>query len=170
MKPLKTLKGSRIWYSKFGVGKRVGSKIYVHKDYALDVVPTEILWDAQDILHKYEPGASFNCICYDLKQPNIIRFDEAPRFDVDREPYPGVMWTVDTSRIDEGERCYRVGYSDAIWHHKWLWVEQNYQGFDVEESYKWSELWLSKVDETASGHEHKWKEQLKKYNLVQGGM
>ena len=30
MKPLKTLKGSRIWYSAFGVGKKVGSKIYVH--------------------------------------------------------------------------------------------------------------------------------------------
>ena len=165
MEPLKTLKGSRIWYSKFGVGKQVGSKIYVHKDYALDVIPTDVLWDAQDILHKYEPGALFNCICYDLKNPNVIRCDEAPRFDIDREPYPGIMWTVDVSHIDEGERCYRVSYSDTIWHHRWLWIKSDYQGFDVKESYEWSKLWLSKVAEVASGYKHKWIEQLKKYNV-----
>jgi hypothetical protein len=166
MKPLKTLKGSRIWYSKFGVGKQVGSKVYMHKDYALDIVPTDVLWNAQDILRKYEPGASFNCICYDLKNPNVIRFDEAPRFDTDREPYPGIMYTVDVSRIDEGERCYKVSYSDAIWHHKWLWVANDYKGFDVRESYEWSRHWLSKLGEVASGYPHKWTEQLNKYNVI----
>ena len=163
MKPLKTIKGSRIWYSKLGVGKQVGNKIYVHKDYASDIVPTDILQNAQNILQKYEPGASFNCICYDLNNPNVIRFDEAPKFDTDREPYPGIMWTVDTSRIDEGERCYRVSHSYAIWHHKWLWVKQDYQGFDVNESYEWSKHWLSKLPEVASGYCYEWNEQLKKY-------
>lgn len=166
MEPLKTLRGSRIWYSQFGVGKRVGSKIYVHKNYALDVVPTDVLWGAQDILHTYEPGFSFNCICYDLKNPNVIRFDEAPRFDTDREPYPGIMYTVDVSRIDEGERCYKVGYSDAIWHHKWLWCANDYQGFDVQASYEWSRHWLSQLPEVASGSLHKWNEQLQKYNII----
>lgn len=165
MKPLKTLNGSRIWYSSFGVGKKVGSKIYVHKDYVLDIISIELLQNAQDILYKYEPDASFNCICYDLKNPNVIRFDEAPRFDADREPYPGIMWTVDVSRIDEGEKCYRVGYSDALWHHKWMWVKSDYDGFDIQSSYEWSKRWLSKLPEVASGYQHKWNEQLKKYNI-----
>lgn len=166
MEPLKTLKGSRIWYSKFGVGKQVGSKIYVHKDYAFNIVPTDVLLKAQDVLRKYEPGAVFNCICYDLKNPSVIRFDEVPRFDTDREPYPGIMWTVDTSRIDEGANCYRVNYSDYIWHHKWLWVTSGYKGFDIQESYEWSQLWLKKVNETASGRFCKWQEQLQKYNVL----
>lgn len=166
MKPLKTLNGSRVWYSKLGVGKQVGSKIYVHKDYALEVVPTDVLWCAQDILHKWEPGASFNCICYDLKNPNVVRFDEAPRFDTDREPYPGIMYTVDVSRADEGEKCYKVGYSGAIWHHKWLWVDAGYEGFDVQTSYDWSRQWLGKLAEVASGSAAKWAEQLKKYNVI----
>ena len=165
MEPLKTLKGSRIWYSKYGVGKKIGSKIYMHKDYALDIIPIDILWDAQDTLYKYEPGASFNCICYDFKNPNIVRFDEAPKFDTDREPYPGIMWTVDVSRINDGERCYRVSYSDLIWHHKWLWVDRNYQGFDIQESYNWSKLWLSKVNGVASGYRQIWNQQLHEVGL-----
>ena len=165
MKPLKTLKGSRIWYSKFGVGKMVGGKIYVHKDYALDIVPTDVLWNAQDILHKFEPGAVFNCICYDTKNPNVVRFDEAPRFDEDREPYPGIMWTVDVSRADEGERCYKVGYSDAIWHHKWMWVKEDYKRFDVQANYMWSKYWLALLPEIASGYSHIWIQQLEKYEI-----
>lgn len=166
LKPLYTKKKSKIWYYNNSVGKRVGSKIYVHKDYALDIIPTDILWDAQDVLYKYEPEASFSCICYDLKNSSVIRFDEAPKFDTDREPYPGIMWTVDISRINEGERCYRVSYSDAIWHHKWLWVKSNYKGFDVQKSYEWSKSWLSELPEVASGYSHKWEEQLKKYNII----
>ena len=166
MEPLNTLRGSKIWYSKFGVGKQVGSKVYVHKDYALDIIPTEVWWDAQDILHKYEPQFTFNCVCYDLKNPNVVRFDEAPRFDTDSEPYPGIMCTVDVSRIDEGERCYRVSCSDAIWHHKWLWTKADYEGFDVQASYEWSKHWLSLLPEVASGYRHKWEEQLRKYNIL----
>ena len=31
MKPLYTKRGSKIWYSRFGIGKQIGSKIYFHK-------------------------------------------------------------------------------------------------------------------------------------------
>ena len=165
MKPLKTLKGSRIWYSKYSVGKAIGSKLYVHKDYADMAIPKHIYEKAKELLYKYEPGLSFNCLCYDTKTPNIIRFDEAPNFDSAREPRPGIMWTVDVSRIHEGERCYRVSYSDAIWHHKWMWVKEDYKGFDVQENYEWSKLWLSKLDEVASGSQNKWSEQLRKVGL-----
>ena len=129
MYPLKTLKGSKICYSKYGVGKEIGGKIYIHKDYALEVIPTDVLNNAQDMLHKYEPCFEFNCVCYNKKQPNIVRFDEAPDFNTEREPHPGVMFTVDTSI--NGEGCYKYRYSDLIWYHKWLWVDENYKGFNV---------------------------------------
>lgn len=160
LKPLKTLKGNRIWYAKGGIGKKVGDKIYLHKDYALDVVPTDVWWDAQDILHDFAPDFKYNCICYSPKE-NVIRFDEAPDFNTAREPHPGKMLTLNLNTFSKTME-FKESHSDMIWHHKWLWVTENYDGFDVSESYAWSKLWLSKVNEVASGSLAKWKNNSKK--------
>lgn len=40
--PLKTLNGSVIKRSKYGVGKEIGGKIYLHRNYAEDVIPSDI--------------------------------------------------------------------------------------------------------------------------------
>ena len=75
MQPLKTLKGSRIWYSKFGVGKQVGSKIYFHKSVHDKIVPQDV-WDkAVEILERTRPLKGIETVCYDLKKSNIVRFD-----------------------------------------------------------------------------------------------
>ena len=89
MEPLKTLKGSRIYYSKFGVGKSIGSKIYFHKSVWDKIVPTDI-WDkAQQIIKSlstqqklWQMGCvewEYETICYDLKNPTILRYDSCPR-------------------------------------------------------------------------------------------
>lgn len=158
--PLKTLKGSRIWYAKGGIGKKVGDKIYLHKDYALDVVPTDVWWDAQDILHKYEPGATFNCICYDLKRPSVVRFDACVDFDIEDCPVVGWQYTVDTY-----SRTLKKKYCSQLFHHKWLWCKEDYTGFDMQASYEYSKRWTNKFEEVASGYPDKWEEQLKKYGL-----
>lgn len=162
--PLYTNKGSKIWYSKFDVGKQMGSKIYMHKDYALEIIPTDVWNDAQDILHNYEPSFEFNCVCYDLKNPNIIRFDEALNFNTAREPQVGTMIIVGTAL--RGEKSYKIFQSNMCWHHKWLWVLPDYQGFNVQESYDWSKLWLSKLEEPANGSRPIWNKQLAKYGLT----
>lgn len=171
MKPLKTLKGSRIWYSKFGVGKMVGSKVYFHKSVWDQIVP-QYVWDqAQQIMdtpevHEklWERGCfewEYETICYDLKNPTMLRFDSCPSFNLQREPTVGWMMFVN---IENGSVSFK--YNQQIYHHKWLWVSKDYDGFDIKESYEWSKRWSNKLSEIASGYRHKWEEQLKKYNLV----
>ena len=171
MGPLKTLKGSRIWYSKFGVGKQVGSKVYFHKSVHERIVPQDV-WDKAmemkddfDGMSNHNNPIQFNTVCYDLRQPNIVRIDECPEFDTSSEPCVGKTYTFDTEN-----NLISIAINQQIFHHKWLWVEPDYKGFDVIKSYEWSKLWLSKLKETASGWEHKWWEQLRKYNVIQGGM
>lgn len=162
MEPLKTLKGSRIWYSKFGVGKQVGSKIYMHINLRFGIIPSDI-WDkAVEILVDNDLSPDrFYTLCYDFHKPFIVRFDICEGFCTEREPVVGQMVYVDTATGKVWNK-----YNSQIYHHKWLWVPEGFTGFDVQESYDWSKLWLSKVNETASGYPHKWEEQLKKYNII----
>ena len=137
LSPLKTLKGSVIKRSsKYGVGKEIGGQIYFHKNYVDDICPN--LYElAKDILEEEYPDFKYNCLMYDKKKPDTLRFDEAPDFDSAREPMPG---------------------------HKWLWVKDDYKGFDVEESYEWSKKWLEKIS-SPSGYIDKWKAELKDAGL-----
>lgn len=162
MEPLKTLKGSRIWYSKFGVGKQVGSKIYFHKFVWDKIIPKDVWNRALEVLEINKLKLIwFQTVCYDFKQPNIVRFDTCPGFNLQKEPMVGHMFFVDVNTGIVTDK-----YNNQIYHHKWLWVTENYEGFDVQESYEWSKLWLSKLPETASGRPYLWEEQLKKYNII----
>ncbi len=162
MKPLKTLKGSKIWYSKFGVGKQMGSKIYFHKSVWDKIVPKDV-WDkALEVLEINKLNIKgLQTVCYDFKQPHIVRFDTCPGFNSHEEPMVGHMFFVDVNIGIVTDK-----YNNQIYHHKWLWVNEDYEGFDVQESYEWSKLWLSKLPETASGRVYLWEEQLKKYNII----
>lgn len=159
LSPLKTLKGSVIKRSsKYGVGKEIGGQIYFHKNYVDDICP-HLYELAKDILEEEYPDFKYNCLMYDKKKPDTLRFDEAPDFDSAREPMPGTMLSVDTSN---GEIIKR--YSPQIWHHKWLWVKDDYKGFNVEESYEWSKKWLEKIS-SPSGYIDKWRAELKDVGL-----
>ena len=96
-------------------------------------------------------GFSYNCINYDPKNPNVVRFDEAPDFDTAREPITGRFIYVDANT---GE-VIKTGSSNQIWHHKWQWVAPDYKGFDVQKSYEWSKEWTQKMTHP-SGYRDKW--------------
>ncbi|MBQ2856665.1 MAG: hypothetical protein IJE78_06015 [Bacteroidaceae bacterium] len=158
--PLKTLKGSRIARSKYGVGKDIGGSIYLHKQYADEVIPEEDLNYAEEILADTYPNFEYNCIRWDYKT-NKISFQEAPDFDTAREPVVGDYVTVD---LQTGN--VRTGHSDYIWHHKWLWCRNDYTGFDVEDSWNWSKKWLSVLTEPSDGNGiNRWNAQLRRFNL-----
>lgn len=159
LSPLKTLKGSVIKRSSnYGVGKEIGGQVYFHKDYVEDICP-HLYELAKDILEEKYPDFSYNCLMYDKRTPEVLRFDEAPDFDSAREPTPGNMLSVDTNTEKIVKR-----FSPQIWHHKWLWVKDDYKGFDVEESYEWSKKWLEKIS-SPSGYKDKWIAELKDAGL-----
>lgn len=153
---VETKKGTKITRSsKYGVGKQIGGGVYVHKDYAADVVPADVWRKAQSLLASKYPGFTFNAVKYDLKL-GTVRFDEAADFDTAREPVPGNMVTVDTKTGIVSD----IKNSQAIWHHKWLWVQDDYAGFDVVDSKMWSRHWTAMLEGQASGSEKVWQKQL----------
>lgn len=163
MKPLYTMNGSRIGYrSDSKAGKYIGGKVYAHRAYAADVIDLGVYTMVKAELWAYDPQfcTNFNCICFDTRR-GILRFDEAPDFDTAREPHPGRMVSISLKDFS-----ITGSFSMQIWHHKWLWVRPDYEGFDVEESYLWSQKWLSCFTVPASGSPDKWKNQLKYYNLI----
>lgn len=159
----KTLKGSPIKRSKYGVGKLIGGQIYLHKDYALDVIPKDVWEKALKVLADTNSDFKYNCVMYDAKTGNV-RFDEAPDFDTAREPVVGNTLTV------KPDGTTKAGYSKYIWHHKWIWVKNDYQGFDVNESKAWSQKWLGILTETADGNGiERWNAQLDRFGLEHDG-
>lgn len=156
--PLKTLKGSVIKRSKFGVGKLIGGQLYFHKLYADDILSDEALMLLEE--HENECPFTYNCIRYDLKKGDIALV-ESPDFDSSREPVVGKMFTIKPDGSTQTSRFY-----NQIWHHKWLWVRNDYTSFDVEKSWEWSKTWLSTLTEPADGsNETNWEQQLHKFGL-----
>lgn len=150
---IKTLAGTTIKRYKNLVGKQVGEQIYVHKNYASEVIPA-------DLLDKAPSNFTYNTVMYNTKT-GAIRFDEAPNFDTAREPRVGNYVTINP------DGTQTIGKSESIWHHKWLWVKDDYAGFDVAQSKNWSRQWLSKVPEVAKGTVRSFEDQLKKYNVTE---
>lgn len=164
--PLKTVAGTTIkrygWTQKNpdGVGKQLsysnkkrgesGSQVYLHKEYAYDVVPKAIYDSAVTMLKDKYPDFEWNTIMYlHTNERDVVRFDEAPDFDTAREPIPGDQISVN---VTDGSVSDIVN-SQQIWHHKWLWVKNDYDGFDVSESWNWSKLWLSVIRDTKNTNE-----------------
>lgn len=159
----KTLKGSVVKRSKYGVGKQMGSQVYLHKDYVSDVIPKKVWENALKVLSDADSDFEYNCVMYDTKTGNV-RFDEAPDFDESREPIVGDTITV------KPDGSVKRGHSNYIWHHKWLWVKNDYQGFDVNQSKAWSNKWLGTLTETADGNGiERWNAQLDRFNLERDG-
>lgn len=164
---LKTYSGSVIQRSpKYGVGKEIGGDIYVHKFYAEDVVPEEILKACNRALDYTQSGFLFNCIRYSPKTQSIS-YQESPDFNTAREPIVGDYITVFYDpRLDPEDFVLKKGHSNYIWHHKWIWVRNDYPNFDVNQSWLWSRKWLSTLKETSDGNGiSRWNAQLDKYDL-----
>ena len=131
---LQTKKGSKIKRSKYGVGKDIGGAIYLHKDY-ISSLPKEF----QKVINKNEPKSTeWNVIKYEYKK-EIPTYFSCVEFDTEDEPVAG-----DFIKVVNGEQ--KVGKVKQIWHHKWLWVKDDYKGFDVQKSFDRSKQWLQLDD------------------------
>lgn len=155
MSSLHTSHGSPIKRYKNIVGKDIGGAIYVHRLYAEEVIPADLL--AMYVSH-LPNSFKYNTVVFNRRE-GTIRFDEALGFDVVREPWAGNYVKV-TPLL-----TLVMGKTESIWHHKWLWVKEDYKGFDVQKSYEWSKKWLDRLHEPASGSMKTWQQQLKEVGL-----
>ena len=126
----------------------MGHLVYVHRSYEDRLGPA--------IEHKaWLPGE----FCYEVvkynRQTEAVSFIHCPGFDV--EPEPSVQSIV-VIHSDGTVRRPSVTRDPYIYHHKWLFVSDDYRGFNVEVSKRRSLDWLSlaDVDRSRIGHKSYW--------------
>jgi hypothetical protein len=119
---------------KYGVGKMMGYRVYIHVDYAKDL-------PGFDVAIKKMPTGFKPCIVrYDEKDESIAMI-ECHDFDTAHEPTVGRSFMV---RKDGSTKLTLPPPVDPwIYHHKWLMVSDDYSGFNVEKEKARSRAWMS---------------------------
>jgi hypothetical protein len=142
----------------YGAGKRMGPSIYLHKS-ALDAVPgLREKIESRGYTEADFDVVKFNDFPTSSGNISLIRCSE---FDAVDEP------AVESSIIlypDGTERRWKAPQGDKAWiyHHKWLFVLPEYEGFDVEESEQRSRKWLALggVDKSRIGQRSFWENEV----------
>ena len=141
-------------------GKRVGDKVYVHRDYAtLHMSERHLKWAeaiAEDTIEGY------TCVRIN-KMTGEVAFQFSPDFDLVDEPTVGKTVTV---RPDRTMKITSQAQDPFIWHHKWMWVADDYQGFDVQASKERSKLWeehVTKKEKCKIGRRSYWEKVRKRW-------
>jgi SAM-dependent methyltransferase len=127
-------------YSEFGVGKKMGDEVYLHRDYE-GVLPQGDLADAKERIDDFE----YNLIRYNTKT-GAIGFFNSPDFDTSPEPINGNLIVVEPDGAIRTVDLNKNPDKQAIYHHKWEWVKDDYKGFDVKQSIERSIAWQKVVN------------------------
>jgi hypothetical protein len=122
---------------RYGVGKEIGGAVYVHRRYE------HIFGSAVEEARRHlPPNFSYTVVKLTLANRSVS-FVEVADFDTAPEPTLGTIVVVKT----DGSCRRMVAPSDPfIYHHKWLFVKDDYGGFDVEESKTRSRAWMALID------------------------
>jgi hypothetical protein len=125
--------------------KKIGGRIYAHKDYIKSLSYSYIpeIIDAEQVARETLGNFEWNTVRVkpdDVGGLSEIAFQYSPDFDTSDEPE--VVQTVVCVPSNGGWKVARVQkHTDIIWHHKWMWVDKDYKGFDYEASKARSDLW-----------------------------
>lgn len=155
---LKTKNGSIIKRSHYGVGKQMGKTIYLHHTYAKDYIDREVYTNAINHLPNNNEFI-WDIVKYDESNGNIS-FISSPDFNDVDEPTVGNSYLI---KINGEVKFTKQKDNFQIYHHKWLFVKDDYEGFNVEDSKKRSEYWLTisdKINMSKIGYSDYW------YNTV----
>lgn len=120
---------------KLKAGKIMMNCLYIHKS----AIHTLNGQDMKLYLNKLKYVTDFE---YDIIKINyktsVVSFVQSSDWDSSDEPTVGDMITV------QADNTIRYNKSrNLIYHHKWMFVEDNYTGFDVEASKRRSEYWMN---------------------------
>ncbi|MGO8748289.1 MAG: hypothetical protein ACLQNE_20135 [Thermoguttaceae bacterium] len=134
---------------RYGVGKEIGGAVYVHRRYE------HVFGAAVEEARRHLPP-DFSYTVVKLKLANrLFSFVTVADFDTAPEPTIGIVIVVSA---DGCCRRMQAPKNPFIYHHKWLFVADNYDGFDVEESKARSRAWmaLADIDRTRIGKKSYW--------------
>lgn len=139
--------------AKQGVGKRIGGAVYVHRQY--EKVLGEGLVTAKASLPS---GFDYTVIKHNELNGNWS-FIHCPDFDKAEEPSTGKYAVIHPDGTIKLQPALADPY---IYHHKWMFVADDYQGFDVTKSQQRSVAWMSLdgVDKSLIGKASYWNNQV----------
>lgn len=120
------------------VGKSIGNAVYAHRNYETEIIPHDVLANAQQHLD----GFDYNIVKY-VPKTGAVTFIQSPEFDSTPEPAVGDMLLVKPDGTTKG---MSPSGDPWIYHHKWLFVKDDYPGFDVDESKQRSAAWMGLPD------------------------
>ncbi|MCY9866107.1 hypothetical protein OTK49_26580 [Vibrio coralliirubri] len=125
------------------IGKKVGEHVWVHKDYA-ELVCNK---DKYQMMSAALPsGFSYDVVRVSQKVDEVA-FIRSPDFNTSHEPI--VSDSIRVTLNADGElsvsKATKEQKDPLIYHHKWLFVQDDYKGFDVEEAKLRSLEWKSKL-------------------------
>ena len=114
--------------------KKIGTAIYAHCSNYDNL--TENIKNMVDIATVIMLSAGMmlewlGSVIYKVDAKNKkVTFIESEDFDTAREPQVGNSYTVDL----DAEKIKITKAKGQIYHHKWMFVDESYKGFDIEES------------------------------------
>lgn len=121
---------------EYGIGKIMGHDLYIHKTYE-DILPQDVLINAKKILNEKIQNFDYTIIKYN-KKTGTLSFIQSPDFDTHDEPIVGNIVRIQTN----GEmKTMKQKKDPQIYHHKWNFVSNDYNGFNVKESIERSISW-----------------------------
>lgn len=119
---------------KYSVGKEIGGAVYVHRIYE------GLLPEPVRIALKHLPTDFDYTVVKFVEKDACVSFILCPEFDSAEEPVVGDILRIDAKG---SKRFFRQQTDPFIYHHKWLFVMDDYEGFDVEKSKSRSISWLA---------------------------
>lgn len=129
--------------AKTGVGKSIGGQLYVHKMYAEEAAS---IIGMEDWLHRAIEIASdwdYDIVKLDPKV-NKVSLLQSP--DWNTAPEPSVVASISVDQEGNTKR-WNAPANGVIYHHKWLFVKDNYPGFNVEEAKQRSMQWIQVIQD-----------------------
>lgn len=117
------------------IGKEIGGSVYLHRNYVENHprIPRNAYLTALSTLQTKHPAHLFNIVRYGYSGPDkgSFSFIYSPDFDTSPEPISGNSIRVNP---DGSTKFTQQKNDPQIYHHKHLWVNDDYTGFDVQKS------------------------------------
>jgi len=127
-----------------GVGKVLGRNKWIHRS-ALPLLSEEeqtLVDKALDILGIYLPPPDIDIIVKINVREGLVTFTHSADWKTATEPICGDMVGVKDLYSDRPAIFHRKQKGiPNIYHHKWMFVDDDYLGFSVKKAMEWSETW-----------------------------
>ena len=117
------------------VGKSMMGSIYIHKSAINTLNKDELSLFNEKVF--FIDDFEYDIVKISLKT-NEVSFIRSTDWDTNDEPSVG-----DSICVKSDNTIKKTKGSNLIYHHKWMFVEDSYNGFDVEASKKRSEVWMN---------------------------